>query len=529
MVLEFSAIEADFSQAGWPAESLLGKTKSAKSGWAVEGNNPDRRQKRSLKLVLKEPLAIDQESALYVRLEHQSQYAKHSLGRFRLSLSNQPADLLKLEAPATNLGLSPVALELATRDAKTWTSEEQSLVEQAFRAATENPIVQAEQAVKDAEAILQDYRDRLPTTMVMKEADKPKDAFVLIRGEYDRPSDKVERGLPAILPPLPSGAPVNRLGLAQWIVSESNPLTARVWVNRQWERFFGLGIVKTSENLGSQAEYPVHPELLDWLAVEFMHPESPSASKWDMKHLQRTILTSAAYRQSSRVDATLLERDPDNRLLARSPRFRLTGELVRDNALAACGLLVTQIGGPSVHPYMPAGVWDETSKYGNLRNYQADNGEGLYRRSMYTIWKRTAAPPTMLLFDAPNREVCTVKRSKTNTPLQALSLLNEVTFVEAARKLAERMLHEGGHSATERLDYGFRLALARSPTAAEMRVLLDGLDTDRKAYLSNPEQAARLFEFGTSSSNNNDSAAELAAYTLAANVIFNLDEFVTRE
>lgn len=527
--LEFSEIAADFSQANWPADSLLNPQKSPKSGWAVEGHNPERRQKRSLRLILKKPVEISGDSVLHIRLEHQSPYAQHSMGRFRLSLSNLPAEQLSLAETASSAGLSPQLLTLAQRDAQDWTAAEHAAVEQAFLESTDNPIRKAKAALKDTEAKLQDYRDRLPTTMVMREADQPKDAFVLIRGEYDRPSDKVERGLPAVLPPLPSGAPVNRLGLAQWIVSDTNPLTARVWVNRQWERFFGMGIVKTSENLGSQAEYPVHPELLDWLAVEFMRPESSSASQWDMKRLQRIILTSAAYRQSSHVDAELLERDPDNRLLARSPRFRLTGELVRDGALAASGLLVTQLGGPSVRPYMPAGVWDETSKYGNLRNYKADSGQGLYRRSMYTIWKRTAAPPTMLLFDAPNREVCTVKRSKTNTPLQALSLLNEVTFVEAARKLAERMLLEGGETATERLDYGFRLSLARSPTESEMRLLRDGLDRDRIAYQRAPEQASRLFEFGDSKTEEQDHAAEIAAYTLAANVILNLDEFVTRE
>ncbi len=287
----------------------------------------------------------------------------------------------------------------------------------------------------------------------------------MTRGEYDKPAAKVERRTPAVLPPLPAGASNDRLGLAQWIVANNNPLTARVWVNREWERFFGIGIVKTSENLGSQSEFPTHPELLDWLAVEFMSAESlpavagTPAHKWDMKALQKLIVMSQAYQQASRVDESKLARDPDNRLLARGPRFRLSGEVVRDSALAASGLLVEKLGGPSVRPYMPAGVWDETSKYGNLRNYQHDKDEGRYRRSLYTIWKRTAAPPTMLLFDAPNREVCTVKRSRTNTPLQALSLLNEVTFVEAARALAAQMIKHSD-STEARVDYGFSRALS---------------------------------------------------------------------
>jgi len=223
---------------------------------------------------------------------------------------------------------------------------------------------------------------------------------------------------------------MNRLGLARWIVDPANPLTSRVWVNRAWEKFFGTGLSKTTENLGTQSEFPSHPELLDWLATEFVR------LGWDMKAIQRLIVTSATYRQSSKATPALIERDPENRLLARGARFRLSGEVVRDQALAISGLLVEKVGGPAVRPYMPEGVWDETTKYGNLRNYKADQGDGLYRRTLYTIWKRTAAPPTLLLFDAPNRETCTIKRSRTNTPLQALALLNEVTYVEAARKLA---------------------------------------------------------------------------------------------
>ncbi|MDX1928862.1 MAG: DUF1553 domain-containing protein, partial [Pirellulaceae bacterium] len=234
-------------------------------------------------------------------------------------------------------------------------------------------------------------------------------------------------------------------------------------------------------------------------------------------------------RQSSQVTPEKLEKDPDNRLVSRGPRFRLEGEIVRDAALAVSGALVNKIGGPSVRPYMPAGVWDETSKYGNLRNYQHDKNDGLYRRSMYTIWKRTAAPPTMLLFDAPNRETCTVKRSRTNTPLQALSLLNEVTFVEAARKLAGRMISEGGQTAEQRLAYGFRLALARNPSNSEMQVLLSGLDADMQRFASGPNDASGLLAFGDSKPAAEIPPTELAAYTLTANVILNLDEFVTRE
>jgi hypothetical protein len=370
--------------------------------------------------------------------------------------------------------------------------------------------------------------------MVMKET-KPREAFILTRGEYDRPTDKVERATPAFLPPLPEGASNDRLGFAQWVVSDSNPLTARVWVNREWERFFGTGLVKTSENFGSQAEFPSHLELLDWLADQFMHPtslpavDSKPAQAWDMKALQKLILMSATYRQTSHTDKDRLALDPDNRLLSRGPRFRLSAELIRDQALAVSGLLVNRIGGPSVRPYMPEGVWDETSKYGDLRGYKHDKGEGLYRRTMYTIWKRTAAPPSLLLFDATNREVCTIKRSRTNTPLQALALLNEVTFVEAARGLALRMIEEGGSTDSDRLVYGFRLVTGRAPSAHEQQVLAEGLQSDRTTFTQSPEAAAQLLKVGDLSVTSTLDPVELATWTTTANVLLNLDEFVTRE
>ncbi len=248
-----------------------------------------------------------------------------------------------------------------------------------------------------------------------------------------------------------------------------------------------------------------------------------------MKALQKLIVMSQTYRQSQRVDPEVLKRDPENRLLARAPRLRLSGEILRDVALAVSGLLVDKIGGPSVRPYMPEGVWDETSKYGNLRNYKNDKGDGLYRRSMYTIWKRTAAPPTMLLFDAPNRETCTIKRSRTNTPLQALSLLNEVTFVEAARHLGARMIREGGVADRERIHHGFRLAVGRLPSEREAKILLQGLSEDIHRFRNDPESAKQLLKLGESPSEAEADQATQAAYTLVANVIMNLDEFVTRE
>jgi hypothetical protein len=380
----------------------------------------------------------------------------------------------------------------------------------------------------------------------MEELPEPREARILKRGEYDKPGDVVPRALPAVMPPLPAGVPNNRLGFAEWLVSGGHPLTARVWVNREWERFFGTGIVKTTENLGSQAEWPSHPELLDWLAVEFARGSSADnpvrdrsalgadrivrvTKAWDMKAMQKLIVTSATYRQSSRVTPELVAKDPENRLLARGPRFRLGAEMLRDQALAISGLLVEKIGGPSVNPYMPEGVWDETSVYGDMRNYKPDTGEGLYRRTLYTVWKRTAAPPTMMLFDSPSREICTVKRSRTNTPLQALALLNEVTYVEAARVLAQRMITEGGSTPEERIAWAFRRATCRAPRPDEVKVLAGGLAKRLARFSQSGEAAGKILTVGAAKADEKINPVELAAYAGTANVLLNLDEVITRE
>jgi hypothetical protein len=412
---------------------------------------------------------------------------------------------------------------------------ERKKLEQFFKSNDRNPVSQGQKQVAQAKKALDNFKNTLPSTMVMKERATPKDAFILNRGEYDQPTEKVGRKLPAVLPPLPEGEPVNRLGLARWLVSGDHPLTARVWVNRMWERLFGVGIVKTSENFGSQADWPVHPELLDWLAVEFAKPTQlpkvagKPAKPWDMKAMIKFIMLSQAYRQSSSAPEELYLKDPENRLLARGPRFRLTGELVRDQALAVSGLLVKKVGGPSVRPYMPVGVWSETNRYGNLKNYKADAGDGLYRRSMYTIWTRTAAPPSMLLFDAPNRETCTPKRSRTNTPLQALALMNEVTYVEAARALAQRMIKEGGDSVDSRLTTGFRLVAGRTPDQETLAILKAGLERRKKEFEQEPERAKALINQGTSKPDSSVDAPELAAYSATASILLNLDRVITKD
>jgi hypothetical protein len=290
-----------------------------------------------------------------------------------------------------------------------------------------------------------------------------------------------------------------------------------------WEKFFGVGIVKSSENFGLQGESPSQPELLDWLATEFVR------LGWDMKAMQKTIVMSSTYRQSSAVTPDMVARDPEDRLVSHAQRFRFQAEVIRDSALAIAGLLVPKIGGPSVRPYQPEGVWDEVNVYGDLRNYTHDKDDGLYRRSMYTIWKRTAAPPQMLLFDSPSREYCTVRRSRTNTPLQALTLLNEITFVEAARVLAQHMLEKGGNTAQSRIAYAFLRATAREPSAKEMAVLVSGLHKRLQKYRANPQAARKLVGLGEAERNAKLDPVELAAYTVTASVILNLDETLTRE
>ena len=304
-------------------------------------------------------------------------------------------------------------------------------------------IKEAEAAAIRAKAERDRYYDSLPTVMVMAESAKPRDTFLLKRGAYDAPGEKLTPGVPDSLPAMKPGTPNNRLGLAQWLTDRSNPLTARVAVNRYWQSYFGTGLVKTSEDFGSQGEWPMHPELLDWLAVEFMD------SGWDMKAMQKLIVMSAVYRQDSKITAEALQSDPENRMLARGPRFRLPAEMIRDQALAASGLLVETIGGPPVKPYQPAGLWQELS---GGKGYIPDTGEGLYRRSLYTYWKRTIAPPSMVIFDSPTRESCTVRTGRTNTPLQALNLMNDVTYLEAARKLAERIVTAGRRQAGIRVE-----------------------------------------------------------------------------
>ncbi|HEY5313141.1 MAG TPA: DUF1553 domain-containing protein, partial [Pirellulales bacterium] len=340
----------------------------------------------------------------------------------------------------------------------------------------------------------QSLLESTPTAMVMQDLPQPRETFMHLRGQYDKHGEKVVAGVPESFSPLPAGAPANRLGLARWLVAAEQPLTARVIVNRWWQMYFGTGLVKTSEDFGSQGEYPSHPELLDWLACQLRD------SGWNVKAMQRLIVMSAAYRQSSVVSPQLVAKDPENRLLARGPRVRLPAELIRDQALAASGLLNATIGGPSVFPYQPDGLWDELAYGGtySAQKYTPSHGRDLYRRTMYTFWKRTVPPPSLATFDAPDRETCTVRRLRTNTPLQALVLMNDPTYVEASRKLAERIIREGGSSPVDRVAYGFRLTTARRPTSEEAAVLIKIFEHQLIKFRRTPALAEKLLGVGES-------------------------------
>jgi len=365
-----------------------------------------------------------------------------------------------------------------------------------------------------------------PITFVMADLPQPRESFVMQRGAYDKPGEKVSRGVPSFLPPLPAkpaDRDYNRLDFANWLVSGKHPLTARVTVNRFWQQFFGVGLVKTSMDFGSQGEPPSHPELLDWLAVTFVE------DGWDVKKLVKRIVSSHAYRQHSGATPELRQRDPENRLVARGPRFRLDAEVLRDQALSLSGLLVPTIGGKGVRPYQPENIWEPVGFGGsNTRSYVPDKGEALYRRSLYTFMKRTAPPPFMSSFDAPNREQSCSVRGRSNTPLQALQLMNDVQHVEAARHFAHRMLKEGGATPEERIRWGWRAVTARFPEAEEAGVVMNALTQHRNRYDSDPAAAKELTSYGESKPADGVDPGELAAYTLVANLLFNLDEVVVK-
>ncbi|MFG0333818.1 MAG: PSD1 and planctomycete cytochrome C domain-containing protein [Maioricimonas sp. JB049] len=504
--------EADFEQGGHPVQQALDGNET--SGWAVY-NPGDMKHDRTAVFTFADPVAAGQGTTLDIRLEHLSPHHHHNLGRFRLSLTSRPEPSLKADA-----GIPAEVIAALKAPADQRTDEQAKRLDEEFR-RTDPGVVAAQAAVEKARKTLDGHRGAYLKTMVMQDRKEPRKTYPLIGGVWDNPdtTQPLQPGIPEVLPPLPGEAPKNRLALARWLVRRDNPLTARVTVNRYWQHFFGTGLVKTAEDFGTQGEPPSHPDLLDWLAVEFME------SGWDVKQLQKRIVMSAMYRQSSEVTEERLQKDPLNRLLSRAPRYRLTAQAIRDQALYLAGLLVEQVGGPPVKPYQPGGVWLDLT-LGKIK-YEQDHGEKLYRRSLYTFWRRSVAPT--MLFDVPARQTCVVQQSRTNTPLHALTLMNDITYVEASRRMAGRVIREGGTTAGDRLVYAFRLATARYPTDDERAALIRLYETMQQRYEGNEAAAEELLAVGESPRPDGIDVTRLAAMTAVMNVILNLDETITRE
>jgi cytochrome c553 len=418
--------------------------------------------------------------------------------------------LARGQALADIVRLDPAARPAAAGPLYDWWL---ATADEPFKGAT------ARAAALDAEQA--EIRRRGTVAHVMNEKPEMAKAYVLARGEYDKRTDEVIPDTPEILPPFPADAPRNRLGLARWLLLADHPLTSRTTVNRFWQEVFGTGLVRSSADLGVSGELPSHPELLDWLAVEFRE------TGWNVKRLFKLMVTSAAYRQSAATTPDKLVKDNANRLLSRGPRFRMDAEMVRDYALAASGLLVRQIGGPSVKPYQPDGVWEAVSMGGNTSSYKRDSGENLYRKSMYWFWKRTAPPASMEIFNAPSRETCTIRRDRTNTPLQALVTLNDPQFVESARALADRAWEIGGATDDARIDFIARRLVARPLSAEEMPIVRQSLADLLGHYGAHPEEAKQLISIGDSKPRHPD-AAQLAAWTMLTNELMNLDEVLCK-
>jgi hypothetical protein len=412
---------------------------------------------------------------------------------------------------------------LAAKPAKDRTKDETDELFQAWLPTGDDLYRKESAELTNLEREQKAIRARGTVAYVMHEKSDPALAYILFRGDYDKRRDAVKPDTPRALPPMSADLPHNRLGFAQWLLRPEHPLTARVTVNRFWQELFGTGIVRTAGDFGVTGEPPSNPELLDWLAVEFRE------SGWDVKKFFKMLVTSATYRQAALTTPEKLEKDPHNRLLSRGPRFRMDAEMVRDYALAASGLLARKIGGPSVRPYQPEGVWEAVAMIGSdTRDYRRDKGESLYRRSMYTLWKRAAPPASMDILNAPSREVCTVRRERTDTPLQALVTLNDSQFVEAARHLAELTLKQGGTTADARLDFVAERLLARPFRAEETKIVRGTLDGLLEHYKAHKEDAEKLVSVGDSKADPSLDRPTLAAWTMLANQLMNLDEVLNK-
>lgn len=496
----------------------------------VEGSLPAEETARSLDASTKQSTLISQtDDGASLVIEFEPITIRDGTIELRLELSftvpenSGPCDVRIDATDASTDLLLPAEIAQIVRTASEDRTAEQAKQLVEFRKSKD---AEHRQLTERSDALTKEIDEtdlQIPTALVMDEMTTPRETHILVRGVYSNKGDQVTAGTPAALPAMSPELPRNRLGLAKWIAHADNPLTSRVAVNRMWQSLFGAGLVRTAEDFGVQGEPPSHPDLLDWLATEFVR------SGWDVKAMMRLIVTSSTYRQSSRLNPQLHAHDPDNRLLARGARFRLQAEFLRDQALAASGLLVPTIGGPSVKPYHPPGLYEQVVAGSSAATYVVGAGTDLYRRSLYTYWKRSVPNPAMLVFDAPFREQCTMRRSRTNTPLQALNLMNDETYVEAARFLALRMVSAGGESAQDRIRHGFRLVLVRSPSDAEMMILMRAYERSIGEFGHDPVSATGLLAVGESTSDLPIEQAQLAALTMAASTILNLDETLNKE
>lgn len=509
----FAGAQADWFQLYYRPEHAVDG--NPKTGWAI---GPRFGQRHFLVAELQEPISIAGKKRLGFRFDHYHGNS-HTLGRFRLSVTAEKNPAARWPVPSEVLAgvrlpanqRSPEIQTLIGTTARNASAMVRELDQDLFR-------------LKQRDATL---ANKQFVTLVMKERTnaEPRKTHVQVRGNFLEKGREVQPGVPALFPPAPANAPMNRLTFAQWLVGPDHPLTARVTVNQVWERIFGVGLVKTSEDFGRQGEPPSNQEVLDWLATEFIR------SGWDLKALQKTILMSASYRQLARTTPENLEKDPENRLLSRGPRFRMDGEMIRDHALAVSGLLNPKVGGPSVHPVQVANLWKEI---GFLRpeigmdEWPVSEGPDLYRRGVYTFWRRVCTYPTFATFDAPSRDQCTAKRPRTNTPLQALAGLNEPSLLEAARVFAQRILTEGGSTVESRVEFAFKTCVNRAPTRAERQRLVDFLEQQQRGFQKDPAAAEALLSIGAAPRPSTLDARTLAAWMMVANALFNLDESLTK-
>ena len=505
--IPFATASADFSQKGFGAENLIRNQDPKKLGWAIA---PQFDRPHQVTLATSSPIDVTG-GTLKIQISHSPTYPAATLGRFRISLTDDPK--------ASTLGSVPsdiVAISKILPAKRTAAQIKTIATHYASNAPEFQPI---RKKITTLQKQIAGLKSKGSTTLpIMQELppNKQRKTFVQIRGNFLDTGKQVTAGLPAVFPPLPAGESSNRLGLAKWLVNRDNPLTGRVTANRYWEQLFGIGIVRTSEEFGNQGELPSHPKLLDWLAADLME------NGWDIKRLIKQITTSATYRQSSRMTAAQIELDPANRLMGRGPRFRLSAEMIRDQALFVSGLLSRKMYGPSVNPPRPKlGL---RAAFGGSTDWNTSKGEDKFRRGLYTNWRRSRPYPSMDTFDAPSREVCVVRRINTNTPLQALVTMNDPVYVEASQALARRMVSEGGQTPASRIDYGFRLCLLRTPSDAEKTSLQKLYTRARASFATDAAAAKQMATEPLGALPAGMDAIDLAAWTVVGNVLINLDE-----